>query len=68
MAARPITTATARSNFNRRFTAEELSTATLSPPFGWTKSAPVLKIPVTERSPMYSNYGPGALLLVLKPG
>ncbi|HEX3882265.1 MAG TPA: sulfatase [Stellaceae bacterium] len=49
-------------HLNRRFAAEELSMATLSPPFGWTKSAPVLKIPVTERSPMYSNYGPGALL------
>ena len=49
-------------HLNRRFTAEELSTATLASPFGWTKNVPLLKIPVTERSPMYSNYGPGALL------
>jgi len=49
-------------HLNRRFTPEELSTATLSSPFGWTKNVPLLKIPVTERSPMYSNYGPGALL------
>jgi arylsulfatase A-like enzyme len=49
-------------HLNRRFTPEELSTATLARPFGWTKSVPLLKIPVTERSPMYANYGPGALL------
>lgn len=49
-------------HLNRRFTPEELTTATLSSPFGWTKNVPLLKIPVTERSPMYSNYGPGALL------
>jgi hypothetical protein len=46
----------------QRFTPEELSSSTLSAPFGWTKQAPVLKVPVTNRSPMYSNYGPGALL------
>jgi arylsulfatase A-like enzyme len=49
-------------HLNRRFTPEELAPATLSPPFGWTKNVPLLKVPVTERSPMYSNYGPGALL------
>ena len=49
-------------HLNRRFTPEELSSATLARPFGWTKSVPLLKIPVTERSPMYSNYGPGCLL------
>lgn len=49
-------------HLNRRFTTEELSAATLAAPFGWTKSVPVLKVPVTERSPMYSGYGPGALL------
>ncbi|PZU06748.1 sulfatase [Sphingomonas sp.] len=49
-------------HMNRRFTAEELSTATLQPPFGWSKETPLLKIPVIERSPMYFNYGPGALL------
>ena len=32
------------------------------PPFGWTKEVPLLKVPVTERSPMYYNYGPGCLL------
>jgi arylsulfatase A-like enzyme len=49
-------------HLNRRFTTEELSTATLAAPFGWTKNVPLLKVPVIERSPMYSNYGPGALL------
>ncbi len=45
-----------------RFTPEELSTATLSEPFPFTKGAKLLKMPVIERSPMYNNYGPGALL------
>jgi hypothetical protein len=27
-----------------------------------TKGVPVLKVPVIERSPMFDNYGPGALL------
>jgi arylsulfatase A-like enzyme len=49
-------------HLSQRFTPEELSTSTLAPPFGWTKQVPVLKVPVTQRSPMYSNYGPGALL------
>jgi arylsulfatase A-like enzyme len=49
-------------HLNRLFTPEELSTATLAAPFGWTKNVPLLKIPVIERSPMYLNYGPGALL------
>jgi len=49
-------------HLNRLFTPEELSTATLAAPFGWTKNVPLLKVPVIERSPMYSNYGPGALL------
>jgi arylsulfatase A-like enzyme len=44
------------------FTTDELSAATLAQPFGWTKSVPLLKVPVTERSPMYDNYGPGALI------
>jgi hypothetical protein len=43
-----------------RFTPEELETATLAPPFDWTKNVPLLKVPVIERSPMYSNYGPDA--------
>lgn len=46
----------------RPFTAEELSTATLAPPFGFTKGVPLLKVPVIESSPMYRNYGPGCLL------
>ena len=45
-----------------RFTPEELRAATLAPPFPWTKDVPLLKVPVTERSPMYFNYGPGCLL------
>ncbi len=45
-----------------RFTPEELSTATLSEPFPFTKGARLLKVPVIERSPMFNNYGPGALL------
>ena len=44
------------------FTPEELSTATLSPPFPFTKGVPLLRVPVIERSPMYTNYGPGALV------
>jgi len=44
------------------FRPEELAGATLAPPMPFTKGAPVLKIPVTERSPMFDNYGPGALL------
>lgn len=49
-------------HITKRFTPEELSTATLQDPFGWTKNVPVLKVPVIERSPMFNNYGPGALL------
>ncbi|MFI5015322.1 MAG: sulfatase [Hyphomicrobiales bacterium] len=44
------------------FTPEELANASLAEPFGFTKGAKLLKIPVIERSPMYRNYGPGALL------
>jgi hypothetical protein len=44
------------------FSPEELADARLSPPLGFTKGAAVLKVPVHERSPMYNNYGPGALL------
>lgn len=49
-------------HMNQPFSPEELSAATLAPPFGWTKGVPLLKIPVTNRSPIYYNYGPGALL------
>jgi arylsulfatase A-like enzyme len=44
------------------FTPEELAGASLAEPMAFTKGAPVLKIPVIERSPMFDNYGPGALL------
>jgi arylsulfatase A-like enzyme len=44
------------------FTPDELSKATLSAPFDFTKGVPLLRVPVTDRSPMYGNYGPGALL------
>jgi arylsulfatase A-like enzyme len=44
------------------FTPEELAQASLADPLPFTKGAPVLKIPVTGRSPMFDNYGPGALL------
>jgi arylsulfatase A-like enzyme len=44
------------------FSTQELEGATLAPPFDWTKNVPLLKVPVTERSPMYYNYGPGCLI------
>jgi hypothetical protein len=44
------------------FTPEELAAASLASPLPFTKGAPVLKIPVTQRSPMFDNYGPGVLL------
>jgi hypothetical protein len=44
------------------FSTVELSQASLSDGFPFTKGAKLLKIPVTERSPMFFNYGPGALL------
>lgn len=49
-------------HINKPFSPEELSGATLAPPFGWTKDVPLLKVPVIERSPMYHNYGPGQIL------
>jgi hypothetical protein len=45
-----------------RFSPDELSQASLSDGFPFTKGARLLKVPVTQRSPMYNNYGPGALL------
>jgi arylsulfatase A-like enzyme len=45
-----------------RFSVEELSHATLSEPFPFTQGVPLLKVPVTARSPFYNNYGPGSLL------
>ena len=44
------------------FTPEELAGAELAAPMAFTKGAPLLKVPVTDRSPMYDVYGPGALL------
>ncbi|MBS7701004.1 MULTISPECIES: sulfatase [unclassified Chelatococcus] len=44
------------------FSTEELSQASLSNGFPFTKGAKVLKVPVTDRSPMYNVYGPGALI------
>jgi hypothetical protein len=44
------------------FTPQELASASLSSALSFTKGSPVLKVPVTERSPMFDNYGPGALL------
>jgi len=45
-----------------RFTPEELRNAELAAPFSFTKGVPLLKVPVTNTSPMYNVYGPGALL------
>jgi hypothetical protein len=44
------------------FSTEELSQATLSDAFPFTKGAKLLKVPVIERSPMYNIYGPGAFI------
>jgi hypothetical protein len=44
------------------FTPEELAKASLSEAFPFTKGARLLKVPVIDRSPMYNNYGPGALI------
>jgi arylsulfatase A-like enzyme len=44
------------------FTPEELAAASLAQPFPFTKGVKPLRVPVTQRSPMYSVYGPGALL------
>jgi hypothetical protein len=49
-------------HMNTLFTVDELRLATLSPGFGFTKGVPVLKIPMTTRSEMFNNYGPGSLI------
>jgi arylsulfatase A-like enzyme len=49
-------------HLRNRFTPEEMAGAGLVGPFPFTKGQPVLKVPVIDRSPMYGNYGPGALL------
>ena len=46
----------------QRFSPEELAGAQLAPPFPFSKGAPLLRVPVTARSPMYDVYGPGAML------
>jgi hypothetical protein len=50
------------SHIIKPFTPEELSGATFAAPFSWTKKVPLMKVPVIERSPMFNNYGPGAML------
>ncbi|MBP1852795.1 sulfatase-like hydrolase/transferase [Rhizobium halophytocola] len=50
------------SHINKPFTPLELSAATLAGPFDWTRNVPLLKVPVIERSPMFDNYWPGAML------
>jgi len=44
------------------FSPEELAAATLAAPLPFTKGAPLLRVPVTARSPMYDVYGPGAMI------
>jgi hypothetical protein len=44
------------------FSPAELADAAIADPFAFSKGARLLKVPVIERSPMYANYGPGALL------
>lgn len=44
------------------FSTEELASASFVAPFDFTKGVGLLKVPVTSRSPMYNNYGPGAIL------
>src|SRR5262249_52879765 len=44
------------------FTPEELAKASLAEAFSFTKGAKLLRVPVIDRSPMYNNYGPGALI------
>ena len=44
------------------FSIEELSQASLADAMPFTKGAKLLKVPVANRSPFYSVYGPGALL------
>ncbi|MBI1777444.1 MAG: sulfatase [Proteobacteria bacterium] len=43
------------------FTPDELRTATLAPPFPFTKGVPLLKVPTIPKSPMFMMYGPGVL-------
>ena len=41
------------------FSLDELREATLAPGFGFTKGAPLLKVPATPKSPVYFTHGPG---------
>jgi len=42
------------------FAIEELKDAQLSPPQGFTKGVPLLKVPATPKSPLYNLHGPGS--------
>jgi arylsulfatase A-like enzyme len=44
------------------FSTEELASAQMAEAMPFTKGARVMKVPVTERSPFFNVYGPGALL------
>lgn len=44
------------------FSPEELSDAEMNEPMAFTKGAPTLKVPVTDRTLIYNMFGPGALL------
>jgi hypothetical protein len=44
------------------FSVEELAGATLSEPLAFTRGVPLLKVPVGDRSPFFTLYGPGGLL------
>jgi arylsulfatase A-like enzyme len=43
------------------FTTEELSGATMAPPFPFTKGVPLMKIPSTPKAPFNWWYGPGVI-------
>ena len=43
------------------FSPEELSGASLAPSFPFSKGAPLLKVPATEKSPLHRSHGPAAL-------
>ncbi|MGI9500941.1 MAG: sulfatase, partial [Geminicoccaceae bacterium] len=45
-----------------RFSPEELAPACLSEPMPFTKGVPLLKVRMTDTTPIYDNYGPGCLL------
>ena len=43
------------------FSPDELAGATLAPSFPFSKGAPLLKVPATEKSPLHRSHGPAAL-------